>query len=140
MHKITVFSFFSYVQMLLARHHSETIKHYDEQSSEPESETAPAQVHSDSTSEDPVLTKPSESTGNGQEVQFLGEVIHPFDAQADGELSLSVGEYVVVRQVASNGWSEGECKGKAGWFPSAYVERRDKAPASKVIEPGLLTT
>jgi len=71
---------------------------------------------------------------------LFGQVIHPFDAQADGELSLSVGEYVVVRQVASNGWSEGECKGKAGWFPSAYVERRDKAPASKVIEPGLLTT
>jgi len=42
--------------------------------------------------------------------------------------------------VAANGWSEGECKGKAGWFPSAYVEQRDKAPASKVIEPGLLTT
>ena len=72
--KITVFSFFSYVQMLLAKHHNETINHYDEQSSEPESETAPAQVHSDSTSEDPVLTKPSESTGNGQGVQFLGEV------------------------------------------------------------------
>ncbi|CAN6295643.1 unnamed protein product [Urochloa humidicola] len=121
-------------------HYDESTNHYDEQSSEPESETAPAQVHSDSTSEDPVLPKPSESRENGQEVQFLGEVIHPFDAQADGELSLSVGEYVVVRQVAANGWSEGECKGKAGWFPSAYVERRDKAPASKVIEPGLLTT
>uniref|UniRef100_A0A0E0CYH9 SH3 domain-containing protein n=1 Tax=Oryza meridionalis TaxID=40149 RepID=A0A0E0CYH9_9ORYZ len=59
------------------------------------------------------------------------EVIHPFDAQADGELSISVGDYVVVRQVAPNGWSEGECKGKAGWFPSAYVEQRDKAPATK---------
>jgi hypothetical protein len=30
---------------------------------------------------------------------LFGQVIHPFDAQADGELSLSVGEYVVVRQV-----------------------------------------
>jgi len=27
------------------------------------------------------------------------QVIHPFDAQADGELSLSVGDFVVVRQV-----------------------------------------
>jgi hypothetical protein len=42
--------------------------------------------------------------------------------------------------VAANGWSEGECKGKSGWFPSAYVEQRDKAPASKMIEPELLTT
>lgn len=72
--KIIVFSIFSYVQMLLAKNHNESTNHYDEQSSEPGSETAPAQVHSDSTSEDPVSTRPSESTGNGQEVQFLGEV------------------------------------------------------------------
>lgn len=72
--KITGFSFFAYAQMLLAKHHNESTNHYDEQSSEPESETAPAQVHSDSTSEDPVLTKPSEPMVNGQEVQFLGEV------------------------------------------------------------------
>ncbi|XP_043717241.1 SH3 domain-containing protein 3-like isoform X3 [Telopea speciosissima] len=61
-------------------------------------------------------------------------VIHPFDAQADGELSLFVGDYVVVRQVAPNGWSEGENEGKAGWFPSAYICRRDKSPTSMVIE------
>ncbi|KAG0474288.1 hypothetical protein HPP92_013974 [Vanilla planifolia] len=68
---------------------------------------------------------------------YVAEVIHSFDAQTDGELSLSVGDYVVVRQVAANGWSEGESMGKAGWFPSAYIERREKAPASKVI--GLLS-
>lgn len=27
------------------------------------------------------------------------KVIHPFDAQTDGELNLSVDDYVVVRQV-----------------------------------------
>jgi hypothetical protein len=27
------------------------------------------------------------------------KVIHPFDAQADGELSISIGDIVVVRQV-----------------------------------------
>lgn len=68
---------------------------------------------------------------------FLAEVIHSFDAEAEGELSISVGDYVVVRQVISGGWSEGECKGKAGWFPSAYVERREKAPASKIGEVGM---
>lgn len=35
-------------------------------------------------------------------------------------------------QVAPNGWSEGKCMGKAGWFPSAYVERQDKALVSKI--------
>ncbi|KAJ0566300.1 putative SH3 domain, AH/BAR domain superfamily, SH3-like domain superfamily protein [Helianthus annuus] len=56
---------------------------------------------------------------------FIGKVIHPFDAQADGELSLNVDDYVIVRQVSPNGWSEGECNGKIGWFPSAYLERQD---------------
>ncbi|XWS49395.1 hypothetical protein CRYUN_Cryun13aG0160300 [Craigia yunnanensis] len=77
----------------------------------------------------------SEAQGNNQsDVYFIAKVVHPFDAQADGELSLAVGDYVVVRQVGPTGWSEGECKGKAGWFPSAYVERKEKAPASKIIE------
>ncbi|KAK3199926.1 hypothetical protein Dsin_023341 [Dipteronia sinensis] len=29
---------------------------------------------------------------------FIGKVIHPFDAQADEELSRSIDDYVVVRQ------------------------------------------
>ncbi|CAN8313821.1 unnamed protein product [Cochlearia groenlandica] len=68
---------------------------------------------------------------------FLAKVVHPFDAQAKGELSLAVDEYVIVRQVAGTGWSEGEYKGKAGWFPSAYVEEQEKAPASKIDESNL---
>ncbi|KAH9687691.1 SH3 domain-containing protein 1 [Citrus sinensis] len=71
---------------------------------------------------------------NQNDVYFIAKVIHPFDAQANGELSLSIDDYVVVRQVAPIGWSEGECKGQAGWFPSAYVERQEKAPASKISE------
>lgn len=31
-------------------------------------------------------------------------------------------------QVTQSGWSEGECKGKAGWFPSEYVEKRQRVP------------
>ncbi|XP_061359875.1 SH3 domain-containing protein 1 [Gastrolobium bilobum] len=65
---------------------------------------------------------------------FFAKVIHPFDAQAEGELSLSVDDYVVVRQVDPNGWSEGECNGNAGWFPSAYVQRQDLIPANKIME------
>ncbi|CAN6487015.1 unnamed protein product [Victoria cruziana] len=65
---------------------------------------------------------------------YIAEAIQSFDAEAEDELSLSVGDYVVVRQVAPNGWSEGECKGKAGWFPSVYVQRREKAPASKIAD------
>nr|XP_043636914.1 SH3 domain-containing protein 2-like isoform X2 [Erigeron canadensis] len=57
---------------------------------------------------------------------YLGEVIHPYQAESDAELSLTIGDYVVVRKVSSNGWAEGECEGKAGWFPLEYVERRDR--------------
>lgn len=38
------------------------------------------------------------------------------------------------QQVSNNGWAEGECKGKAGWFPFGYIERRERVLASKVAE------
>ncbi|KAL2930722.1 SH3 domain-containing protein 3 [Bienertia sinuspersici] len=37
-------------------------------------------------------------------------------------------EYCIIR-VSPSGWSEGECKGKAGWFPTAYVVNRQRIPA-----------
>ncbi|KAL6549743.1 hypothetical protein OROMI_020231 [Orobanche minor] len=75
----------------------------------------------------------SQCDENKSESYFIAKVIHPFDAQADGELGLEVDDYVIVRQVSSsNGWSEGECKGKAGWFPSAYVEKMDGVPTNKL--------
>ncbi|KAL2346091.1 hypothetical protein Fmac_000091 [Flemingia macrophylla] len=65
---------------------------------------------------------------------FLGEVLFPYHAESEVELNLSVGDYIVVRKVTNNGWAEGECKGKAGWFPFGYIERRDRVLASKVAE------
>lgn len=63
---------------------------------------------------------------------FLGEALDSFEAESEFELNLSVGDIVIVRKISSNGWAEGECKGKAGWFPHAYVERRERVLASKV--------
>lgn len=40
-------------------------------------------------------------------------------------------------QVSSSGWSEGETRGRAGWFPSSYVEKRQRIPANKVADVGL---
>ncbi|XP_022941363.1 SH3 domain-containing protein 1 isoform X2 [Cucurbita moschata] len=75
-------------------------------------------------------TKSNESDSqrllNENKDYIIAKVIHPFEAQAEGELSLSIDDYVTLRQVWPNGWSEGECKGKAGWFPSAYVEKQEK--------------
>ena len=87
---------------------------------------------------------------------FLAEVLHPFQADGEGELSLTIGEFLVVRQVSSHrwhynfvsvelisvgtcgqvsptGWAEGELKGRAGWFPAAYVEQRQRVPANKLV-------
>ncbi|XP_022899359.1 SH3 domain-containing protein 3-like [Olea europaea var. sylvestris] len=61
---------------------------------------------------------------------FLAEATHPFDAASEKELSLAVGDYIVVRKVNPSGWSEGECKGRAGWFPTAYVEKRQRIPTN----------
>ncbi|KAL8553098.1 hypothetical protein ACS0TY_001667 [Phlomoides rotata] len=74
------------------------------------------------------------STSTDSMGYFLGEVMYSYQAESDVELSLSIGDYVVIRKVSNNGWAEGECKGKAGWFPFGYIERRDRVLASKVAQ------
>ncbi|KAL5577122.1 hypothetical protein UlMin_018821 [Ulmus minor] len=74
---------------------------------------------------------PSENL-SGKTTYFLAEAMHPFTAASEKELSLSVGDYVVVRKVTQSGWSEGECQGRGGWFPSAFVEKRQRLPTSSV--------
>ncbi|XP_073005121.1 SH3 domain-containing protein 3 [Typha latifolia] len=64
---------------------------------------------------------------------YLAEAMFNFNATSEKELSLIVGDYVVVRQVTPSGWAEGECRGKAGWFPAAYVEQRQNIPPNKVF-------
>ncbi|KAI4295366.1 hypothetical protein L6164_035419 [Bauhinia variegata] len=68
--------------------------------------------------------------GSEKTMYFLAEAMHPFGASSDNELSLERGDYVVVRKVTPTGWAEGECNGRAGWFPSAYVEKRQRLPSS----------
>ncbi|XP_021729547.1 SH3 domain-containing protein 2-like isoform X2 [Chenopodium quinoa] len=63
---------------------------------------------------------------------YVAKVVHPFDAQAEGELSLLAGDIVVVQQVIPGGWSKGECNGKTGWFPTPYVQRLDEVSEGNV--------
>ncbi|RVX10850.1 SH3 domain-containing protein 3 [Vitis vinifera] len=69
---------------------------------------------------------------NTKLIDYLLQAMHAFSAASEKELSLNVGDYVVVRKVSHTGWSEGECKGKAGWFPSEYVAKRQRLPTSNV--------
>ncbi|XP_071701727.1 SH3 domain-containing protein 2-like isoform X2 [Rutidosis leptorrhynchoides] len=80
------------------------------------------------------FTSPIQNGSDHEVDYFLGEVMFPYNAETDVELNLSSGDYVVIRKVANNGWAEGECKGKAGWFPFEYIERRERVLASKVTE------
>ncbi|KAH7373334.1 hypothetical protein KP509_17G050300 [Ceratopteris richardii] len=119
-----------HTQMVAERQRSEL----NPQASSPlgESYMAPPPTYDDVTSNGSF--KKSSASATEKAMYFLAEVIHSFQAEAPGELSLMAGDYVVVRQVSSTGWSEGECKAKCGWFPSSHVERRQRAPASKVVE------
>ncbi|KAK9051958.1 hypothetical protein SSX86_028586 [Deinandra increscens subsp. villosa] len=78
------------------------------------------------------FTSPMENGSNDEVDYFLGEAMYTYQAESDVELGLSLGDYVVIRKVSGNGWAEGECKGKAGWFPLGYIERRERVLASKV--------
>uniref|UniRef100_A0A7N0ZR20 SH3 domain-containing protein n=1 Tax=Kalanchoe fedtschenkoi TaxID=63787 RepID=A0A7N0ZR20_KALFE len=93
---------------------------------------APPPLHQDGINE--VFASESNNGSIDPLGYFIGEVVHPYRAESDVELHLCVGDYVVVRKVSNNGWAEGECGGKAGWFPMAYVERRDRVLASKMAE------
>ncbi|PIN13614.1 Lysophosphatidic acid acyltransferase endophilin/SH3GL, involved in synaptic vesicle formation [Handroanthus impetiginosus] len=126
-------SYHQNVVAILEKLHSEMIVEEQMEDSSLQSEIPPRDESIQSPNNEIVSNR---SNGQNDEDKsdnyFIAKVIHSFDAQADGELSLELDDYVVVRQVSSNGWSEGECKGKAGWFPSAYVERRDKVPKTKL--------
>ncbi|XP_058095388.1 SH3 domain-containing protein 3 isoform X2 [Magnolia sinica] len=91
-----------------------------------------AEMILDKQRKDSAPPEPPAATCSENAMYFLAEVMHAFDAASEKELSLAVGDYVVVRQITPAGWSEGECKGKAGWFPSAFVEKRQQIPNSNV--------
>lgn len=123
---------------ILEKLHAEMILEKQLSKSLSRSETVRSGEYVPSACED---TNLNESVDDGlvdqNSMQFIARVIHPFDAQAYGELNLSVDDYVVVRKVGPNGWSEGECKGKVGWFPSAYIERQDTtAPTESKVNEG----
>ncbi|ONK74927.1 uncharacterized protein A4U43_C03F11540 [Asparagus officinalis] len=92
-----------------------------------------AEMNTEKQRKESSLPSPSIPKRSEKATYFLAEATHAFNAASEKELSLSPGDYVVVRQVSPSGWSEGECKGKAGWFPSSYVERRQNIPTNKVF-------
>ncbi|CAN1231862.1 SH3 domain-containing protein 3 [Linum grandiflorum] len=77
----------------------------------------------------PTSVTPSQ-TGSEKTTYFLAEATHSFHAETDKELSLAIGDFRRNYYVMAGGWSEGECKGKSGWFQSAFVERRQRIPTA----------
>ena len=61
-------------------------------------------------------------------------VIADFEGAAENELSVKVGEKLLVLQSTPEGWSEGyTCGGRQGWFPSAYAKFDPTGKPSDVI-------
>ncbi|KAM9299579.1 SH3 and multiple ankyrin repeat domains protein 1 [Gastrophryne carolinensis] len=55
-------------------------------------------------------------------------VTKPYQAQGEGEMSLSKGEKVKVLSVGEGGFWEGNARGRTGWFPSDCVEEIPTKP------------
>ncbi|KAM3264216.1 SH3 domain-containing protein 2 isoform X1 [Capsicum annuum] len=91
-------SYHQNVLSILEKLHSEMLVQEQLGESSPQSSNSPRVLH--------------DTTSNGTEhpeaedkspTYFIAKVMHSFDAQADGELSLEVGDYVVVRQLTFSG-------------------------------------
>uniref|UniRef100_A0A4X2JWC2 SH3 and multiple ankyrin repeat domains protein 1 n=1 Tax=Vombatus ursinus TaxID=29139 RepID=A0A4X2JWC2_VOMUR len=48
--------------------------------------------------------------------------VKPYQAQGEGEISLSKGEKIKVLSIGEGGFWEGQVKGRVGWFPSECLE------------------
>ncbi|KAF9956827.1 SH3-domain kinase binding protein 1 [Mortierella alpina] len=61
---------------------------------------------------------------------------HPYDAEKDDELTLEVGDLINVSDSSDPGWWVGERvkDGKAGWFPSNFVDPYEQ-PAAETSAP-----
>ncbi|XP_072281376.1 SH3 and multiple ankyrin repeat domains protein 1 [Pyxicephalus adspersus] len=55
-------------------------------------------------------------------------VVKPYQAQGEGEISLSKGEKIKVLSVGEGGFWEGNARGRTGWFPSDCVEEIPTKP------------
>jgi len=60
-------------------------------------------------------------------------VTFDYDAQLDDELTLRVGQVLRNVRVIWEGWAEGELFGKAGFFPSNFVEMREASPEDRPL-------
>ncbi len=75
------------------------------------------------------------STDNGAHEPKYMRVLHPYTAAAANELSLSVGDIVLVVQEEINGWHLGRLNDHEAFFPSNYCEvmvASKTAPSSPV--------
>ncbi|OWK16335.1 hypothetical protein Celaphus_00004773 [Cervus elaphus hippelaphus] len=48
--------------------------------------------------------------------------VKSYQAQGEGEISLSKGEKIKVLSIGEGGFWEGQVKGRIGWFPSDCLE------------------
>jgi hypothetical protein len=83
------------------------------------SSSAPASARSDS--DLPVLSKAT--------------VLYDYEAAQEGDLTLRVGDMVLIHEKLDNGWWNGTSKGVSGFFPGGYVEEILQEPEAPPPPP-----
>jgi len=59
-----------------------------------------------------------------------------FDAEQEGELSLSVGDIIITSSWVNDDWLFGECNGQEGMFPLQFVKVLQELPKESTLVSG----
>lgn len=65
----------------------------------------------------------------------VAQVIAPYTATSEEQLTLQRGQYIMIRKKSDTGWWEGEIqvrgkKRQVGWFPATYVRLKESGRLS----------
>ena len=120
-------------QAAATEHHPAPVVH---QAAATEHHLAPVVHQAAATEHQTVAAMPSPTTSK----RLVGRVVALFEAQQAGQLNLSVGQLVLVRQQQNNGWWEGELQTRghtkqAGWFPANRIQLFSSAGNSGSLKP-----
>jgi len=70
-----------------------------------------------------VAAGPAETAAaDGQAAPVRARALHTFVGEVQGDLPFQAGDIIIVREQLSNDWLDGECNGRRGLVPAAYVE------------------
>jgi len=89
---------------------------------EPKVEPKPAADLQDMPPPPPDEPEPAPPAASKSLLPYRAKVVVDYDAEDDSELSIKVGDIVLIEELKENGWSLASRGGSQGWIPTDYVE------------------